>query len=79
MNKNKIIYGGKVLLDLTEDTVTAETLGYGSTAHDKSGAIITGDMVPYLNQPPFLATDSGSLIKFSNGAFIQVKGATNGD
>lgn len=76
MEKNKIIYGGKVLLDLTEDTVTVDTLGYGSIAHDKSGAIITGELVPYLNQPPFLATDSGSLIKFSNGAFIQVKGAS---
>lgn len=76
MEKNKIIYGGKVLLDLTEDTVTVDTLGYGTTAHDKSGAIITGYLVPYLNQPPFLATDSGSLIKFSNGAFIQAKGAS---
>lgn len=75
METNKIIYGGKVLLDLTQDTVTVETLGYGSTAHDKSGAIITGDLVPYLNQPPFLATDSGSIIRFSNGAFIQVKGS----
>ena len=75
MNKNKIIYGGKVLLDLTEDTVTTDTLGYGTTAHDKSGTVITGDLVPYLNQPPFLATDDSKLIRFSNGAFIQVKGA----
>lgn len=76
METNKIVYGGKVLLDLTSDTVTSATLGYGATAHDKSGAIITGDLVPYYNQPPFLATDSGKIIKFSNGAFIQVKGAS---
>lgn len=46
MEKNKIIYGGKVLLDLTNDTVSSDTLGYGTTAHDKSGRIITGNLVP---------------------------------
>ena len=62
-------------MDLTNDTVSSDTLGYGITAHDKSGRIITGDLVPVLNQPPFLATNSGKIIKFSNTAFIQVKGA----
>lgn len=75
MEKNKIIYGGKVLLDLTNDTVSSDTLGYGTTAHDKSGQIITGNLVRLLNQPPFLATNSGKIIKFSNTAFMQVKGA----
>lgn len=46
MEKNKIIYGGKVLLDLTNDTVSADTLIEGITAHDKSGQIITGNLVP---------------------------------
>lgn len=41
-NNNKIIYGGKVLIDLTSDTVTADKLAEGITAHDKSGATITG-------------------------------------
>ena len=75
MEKNKIIYGGNVLLDLTNDTVSSDTLIEGITAHDKSGRIITGNLVPLLNQPPFLATNSGQIIKFSNTAFIQVKGA----
>ena len=39
---NKIIYGGNTLLDLTSDTVTADQLKSGVTAHDKSGEIITG-------------------------------------
>ena len=39
---NKIIYGGKTLLDLTADTVTPDKLAEGITAHDKSGAAITG-------------------------------------
>ena len=39
---NKVIYGGKVLIDLTGDTVTPADLAKGVTAHDKSGAEITG-------------------------------------
>lgn len=39
---NKVIYGGDVLIDLTGDTVTADKLLSGITAHDKSGAKITG-------------------------------------
>ena len=42
MAVNKIIYGGKTLIDLTADTVAAETLLKGATAHDKSGETITG-------------------------------------
>lgn len=43
---NKVIYGGRTLMDLTADTVTAEDLLLGVTAHDKSGAQITGSC-PY--------------------------------
>lgn len=42
MGVNKIIYGGKTLMDLTADTVTADKLLEGITAHDMSGATITG-------------------------------------
>lgn len=41
-NYNKVIYGGKTLIDLTGDTVSAESLLKDTTAHDKSGAVITG-------------------------------------
>lgn len=40
--RNKVIYGGDVLIDLTGDTITAADLASGKTAHDKSGAPITG-------------------------------------
>lgn len=41
--KNKIIYGGQVLIDLSTDTLSnASQLAYGVTAHDKTGAPITG-------------------------------------
>ena len=39
---NKVVYGDRVLIDLTADTVTPDTLAHGITAHDQSGAIITG-------------------------------------
>jgi hypothetical protein len=39
---NKVIYGGNTLIDLTGDTITANDLLSGKTAHDKSGATITG-------------------------------------
>lgn len=39
---NKVIYGSDVLIDLTGDTVEAGKILSGYTAHDKSGAPITG-------------------------------------
>lgn len=39
---NKVIWGDKVLVDLTADTVSEDALAQGITAHDKTGAIITG-------------------------------------
>lgn len=39
---NKVIYGETTLIDLTPDTVTAEKILTGFTAHDASGATITG-------------------------------------
>ncbi len=43
IKNNKIeLSDGTVLIDLTEDTVTASALSSGYTAHDSSGQIITG-------------------------------------
>ena len=39
---NKVIFGGNTLIDLTADTVDAAHLLAPYTAHDRSGAIITG-------------------------------------
>ncbi len=41
-HKNKVVYDGEVLIDLTADTITADKLASGITAHDKSGESITG-------------------------------------
>ena len=39
---SKVVYFGETLIDLTNDTVEASKLLKGFTAHDKSGAPITG-------------------------------------
>ena len=39
---NKVIYGGRTLIDLTADTITPDKLAKDVTAHDKSGASIVG-------------------------------------
>ena len=39
---SKVVYFGETLIDLTNDTVEASKILSGFTAHDKSGALITG-------------------------------------
>ena len=40
--KNKVVYNGTTLIDLTADTVTADTLMQGYTAHAADGSTIVG-------------------------------------
>lgn len=58
-NKNKVIYNGEVLVDLTNDSVTPENLKEGVTAHDASGKQITGTRT----EPKFILTDGVLFIK----------------
>lgn len=44
MSINKVVYDAKVLIDLTEDSINAEDLVKGVTAHNKKGEPITGTM-----------------------------------
>ena len=46
---NKIVYGEETLIDLTNDSVSADTLVEGATAHGKDGEIVTGTN-PYKKQ-----------------------------
>lgn len=39
---NKVVYGNNTLIDLTQDSITPGDLASGKTAHDASGAVITG-------------------------------------
>lgn len=74
MAVNKIVMntesGEKVLMDLTSDTVTPDTLAEGATAHDASGQKITGRMAAGggsvswndLTDKPFEETASDTLV-----------------
>lgn len=44
MATNKVVYGDEVLMDVSKDTVTPETLAQGVTAHNADGDPIVGTM-----------------------------------
>lgn len=44
MAVNKVVFGAVSIMDITDSTVTKETLAEGVTAYDKSGEKITGTM-----------------------------------
>lgn len=48
---NKVQFGNEVLIDLTQDTITADKILSGYTAHDASGAQIVGTFTGGNNAP----------------------------
>lgn len=46
MAVNEVIYNGRTLIDLKNDTVTPQTLMQGETAHDATGNVIVGKLCP---------------------------------
>lgn len=57
MAVNKVVYETKVLIDLTNDTVTPDTLFKGCTVHLADGTIITGTLFSnYPNEQCFYDT-----------------------
>lgn len=64
MAVNKVIYDGSAIIDLTSDTVTADKVLTGYTAHDKSGASIVGTYNPFTPQI-IVITDSGNYLTCS--------------
>ena len=52
MAYSKVVYDGDTLIDLTEDTVTAEALAAGATAHNAAGEEIIGVLPVYSVVPP---------------------------
>lgn len=45
MAVNKVIYGNSTVIDLTADTVAADKMIAGTTAHAKDGTVVTGIIV----------------------------------
>lgn len=59
MANNKVVLAnGTVLIDLTGDTVTSDTLLQGATAHAANGQLITGAYVPPLIFPISVVIDT---------------------
>ena len=86
---NKVIYGGNTLIDLTADTVIAAALLEGYTAHDRSGAAITGtatggsesgsvwqdvDGYVHLSDQPGTSVDVAPLSVTANGTYTAATG-----
>ena len=78
---SKIIYGGKVLIDLTQDTVVAEKLLNGYTAHGANGEIITGTCTFDSNTQDATVTASEILVgktAYAKGTKVTGEMANNG-
>lgn len=67
-NISKVVYGGKTLIDLTADTVTADKILSTYTAHDKSGASIVGTCT--FNADTSDATAAGAEILSGKTAYV---------
>lgn len=69
MANNKVqLADGTVLIDLTGDTVTPDTLASGATAHNRSGEQIVGTFTPNVNTGT--ATDITGILK-GNGSTVE--------
>lgn len=68
---SKVIYGGKVLIDLTADTVVEDKLLKGYTAHGADGEVVTGTCTFDADTQDANAADSEIL----SGKTAYVKGA----
>lgn len=66
---SKVVYGGNTLIDLTQDTVKAEHLLSGYTAHGADGEVITGANDWDSNTQDATAADSEILL--SKTAYVK--------
>lgn len=70
MGVSKVVYGGNTLIDLTQDTITADKVLTGYTAHGADGEAITGTCEFDSNTQDATAADSEIL----SGKTAYVKG-----
>ena len=78
---NKVIYGGNTLIDLTSDTIIAEKMLSGYTAHDKSGALVTGTCTNDVNSGDATAVASEVLngkTAYARGSIVTGSMVNNG-
>jgi hypothetical protein len=63
MAVNKVVYNAKVLIELTNDTVNAENLTEGYTAHNAKGNLITGTRPPASFETWVLEMEDGTTVE----------------
>lgn len=68
MAVSKVVYGTSVLVDLTEDSVSAETMLKGASAHNAAGELVVGAYVP-------AKIETGTVTLSSNSRTINVTGS----
>ena len=78
MAVNKVDINGATVIDLTSDSVTPETLLQGATAHDASGAAITGTMVRGTELKIIVTVTSGATVTATKGSMSVSGTAVNG-
>lgn len=66
---NKVVVNGQTKIDLTGDTVAAQYLLSGYTAHDRTGASVTGTM-PSVATATADATATASTILVGSSAYV---------
>lgn len=72
---NKVVYDGRVLIDLTRDSVTEDTLLEGITAHKADGTPITGNISLSTENRiqcfgPLLDTDGSAILDAAGNVII---------
>ena len=78
MAVNKVDINGATVIDLTGDSVTPETLLQGATAHDASGAAITGTMVRGTELKIIVTVESGATVTATKGSLSVSGTSVNG-
>ena len=78
MAVNRVDINGATVIDLTGDSVTPETLLQGATAHDASGAAITGTMVRGTELKIIVTVTSGATVTATKGSKVVSGTSVNG-
>ena len=78
MAVNRVDINGATVIDLTGDSVTPETLLQGATAHDASGAAITGTMVRGTELKIIVSVASGAVVTATKGSLSVSGTSVNG-
>lgn len=67
MGNSKVVFGGETLIDLTSDTVNANNLLSGVTAHGANGDPITGAVITHNVIDNLTSTSSSDALSAKQG------------